>query len=175
VGVKGLKAATQVRQVEIVGQLREEVPLKKALVDSRLSYQVTRTFPPEGWLRIRGSRFELSEYMTPAQIKAQWNRQQAAKRKDKRNKGRGTTPLKIRVLKSEGRREFRNYFVNKGGKSGKWHVMSKRYPEDRTSHEIRYGPPITDQYKKFEREFSNLEAIRFEGELTRVLKVKVPL
>lgn len=155
-------------------KIRETVPLSKKLIDRRISVKVVSERSIFGWLRIRAQRFELVDYMTPGQIAAQWQRQQKAKTREFRTKGRKVTPIKVRVWKGAAPKVFDNHFVNIGTSSRRWHVMRKRFPEDKTSHEMQFGPPILARWGGLDK-FATVQAEDFQRELLRVLQAKVPL
>lgn len=150
--------------------------IKKKTVDKRIATRVNSEQRIEGWLRLRSQRLPLALYMTQAQLDAQWRRQQAAK-KGRRAQRRKATPLKIRVWRGEGRYVYDDHFVNRSAKSGRWHVLQRRDPPDKYSHVIRYGPPILGRFEKGRGldQFAERQALQFNAELLRVLRVKVPL
>jgi len=169
VALRVLRRSLRSGKSEASRELRREIPLPKKKIDSRISIDVLSTSRIVGSLKVRRARFELIDYMTEAQIRSQWKRQQV------RNRRRATTPLKIKVYKSEGRKAFADHFVNKGRRSGRWHVFSRSDPPDRDSHRIRYGPPITEKLDPKLERFARAQVNKFQAELLRILRDRVEI
>lgn len=175
-GLRVLKRQLKRGKTAASKNLRAILPpiIKKRTIDERIATRVISESAIVGNLRIRSQRLPLVQYMTQGQIEAQWRRQQKAKQ-GRRGTRRKAVPLKIRVYRGEARREYPDHFVNRSAKTGRWHVMERRDPLDKYSHSIRYGPPILERFNDKLTQFADRQALQFNAELVRVLRVKVPL
>ncbi len=146
--------------------VRDELNLKKAIVDERIKTRVISKRAFVGSLQLRDRRVALVEFLTKNQIATAWRRQNARRRR--------SAGVSVKVYKKKGRELFPGTFVNIGLKSGKWHVLKRRYPE-RDSHEIQYGPNLAQGFNKVLGKFASEAAEWMNAELLRLFRKNIDI
>lgn len=146
--------------------IRDTINLKKQKVDQRIKTEITSYNKVEGLLTVRDRRIELIEFMTPAQIVSAYQRQRARRR---RSKG-----VAVKIFKQRKRQLFPGTFVERGTRTGQWHVFQRAGDEQYPIH-IKYGPRLTQEFEKKLAEFAADQAESMNRELFRLLSQNVDI
>lgn len=118
-------------------QIREDINLKKQVVDKRIDTRVVSARAFVARVTVRDRRIELVEFMTRAQIATAYRRMRAGK-------GDG---VPVKTSKKEGRKVYPGTFVEIGRNDRKWHVL-KRAGAARYPIHIQYGPNLISRFTK---------------------------
>lgn len=146
--------------------VRDDLNLKKSVVDERIKTRLISKRALVGSLQLRDRRVALIEFMTKNQIATAWRRQNSRVRR--------SAGVAIKVHKNKGRELFPGTFVNIGIKSGRWHVLKRRYPE-RDTHEIQYGPNLARGFNKVLGQFASEAAEWMNAELLRLFRKNIDI
>lgn len=141
--------------------IRDEINLKKKVVDRRIRFRIVSERALVGELAVRDRRIELVEFMTRTQIASAWRRQQPGRR---RSRG-----VRVKAYRKQAAKVYPGTFVNVGLKDGKWHVL-RRTSQERYPVFIQYGPSLIEQYVKDLGRFAARQAEAFEVEVDRQLR-----
>lgn len=144
--------------------IREQINLRKKVVDQRISTKVISERALVGRLAVRDRRTELAEYLTKAQILAA----------RKRARARKSAGVSVKVYKKQRAKVYRGTFVELGTRSQKWHVL-KREGAAQYPIRIQYGPRLTGQFEKQLPRIAEESAVWIERELDRVLSLNLEL
>lgn len=135
--VRALRRTIHTGKSDASKVIREDLNLKKAVVDRRIQGKIISQRSLVARVTVRDRRIELVEFMTPAQIATAY-RQQRARR------GAGVS---VKVAKNGGRQLYPGAFVELGRNDRRWHVLKRSGPEQYPIH-IQYGPNLIGRFEK---------------------------
>lgn len=135
--VRALRTTLRTGKSDASKAIREDINLKKAVVDKRIDTRIISQQALVARVAVRDRRIELIEFMTPAQIASAYRRGRA-----RRSEG-----VSVKVSKQGGRALYPGTFVELGRNDRKWHVLKRVGPEQYPIR-IQFGPNLITRFEK---------------------------